>query len=309
MLSSAAIRFVRVVLLLDLVVSAALYAARFACCSSVLLEVVDMHFRTSLFDLYLMHLCRVVLLFIVYRDMDGFALQLADPHSATRGAYLFMNVVSLGAPFACAVWTVVRLLLMGSAFADSTVPSRQLTDESRALTFSFLALQLVFCTVEAFLRRLVAAGQKQWLFQSGGDAASNSRASAAAAAKMSDDKLDELLGQLDTLIATARVSGKALDKAAAQRLATAVQLEARAAASTLAGDEADKLLAAARALVQATLQLESVADLSAKISSVRALAPKSTAALSSEDEGLQRAPRRREAVTSDDERVGLLNKP
>jgi len=308
MLSSAAIRFVRVVLLLDLVVSAALYAARFACCSSVLLEVVDMHFRTSLFDLYLMHLCRVVLLFIVYRDMDGFALQLADPHSATRGAYLFMNVVSLGAPFACAVWTVVRLLLMGSAFADSTVPSRQLTDESRALTFSFLALQLVFCTVEAFLRRLVAAGQTQWLFQSNG-AASSSRASAAAAATLSDDKLDELLGQLDTLIATARVSGKALDKAAAQRLATAVQLEARAAASTLSGDEADKLLAAARALVQATLQLESVADLSAKIGSVRALAPKSTAALSSEDEGLQRAPRRREAVASDDERVGLLNKP
>ena len=178
------ITFVRCVLLTDLVVSASLYFARFACCSSVALEIAQLHLRTSLFDLYLMHVVRVLLLFVVYRDLDGFAMMLADPHAAPKLAFVATNVVSLAAPFACAVWTVVRLLLMGSAFEDETAPAVQLTAESRSLTFAFLAIQLVYCVLEVALRRLVTASGKRWLVRAPRDA---ERAAAAAANDDDDD--------------------------------------------------------------------------------------------------------------------------
>lgn len=303
--------WIRAVLATDVVVSASLYFARFACCSSVSLEIVEMHLRTSLFDLYLLHVFRVLVLFAIYRDLDGFAMMLADPHAAPKWSFVATNVASLAAPFACAVWTVVRLLLMGSAFEDETAPAVQLTAESRSLTFAFLAVQLVYCVLEVALRRLVTASGKRWLVQNG--PAANAAAAAAANDNDGDDKIEQLLSQLDKLIASARVSGQPVDKAAAQRLATAVQVEARATAAALPSDAAAELLAAARALVDATLKMESIADLSAKLNHVRSVAPKGGAGpLSSEDEGLKRAPRRRGESPapnqSDDERITLLNK-
>jgi hypothetical protein len=306
----------RLVLLLDVIISASLYFARYACCSTIQLEIVDMHLRTSLFDIYLMHLFRVFILLIVYSDLDGFAIQLAAP--ATAKHFVLRNTLTLAAPFVCAVWVVIRFLLIGSAFEAESVPSIQTTSESRSLTFAFLALQLLFCVFEAAFRRLVTTMRKRWLYADLDNANSDDPAappvrspqSPAAVGQLAfnappsssdesdvdrnntnDDNLDFLLSKLDALIRK-----QPLDKPAAQRLANSIQLESRAAAANLRSDDAAKLLAAARALVDATLTLESAASLSSHLAQMRALKPASGLRVgeSSEDDGAYLQRRRRD---------------
>lgn len=309
----------RSVLLLDAIIAASLYFARFSCCSNVQLEIVDMHLRTSLFDIYLMHLFRVAILLVVYSDLDGFAIQLAAPASAKH--FVLRNTLTLAAPFVCAVWVVIRFLLIGSAFEAETVPSLQTTPESRSLTFAFLALQLLFCVLEAAFRRLVTTMRKRWLYSDldahspddrqptgppvqvrSPNPAPGSLAFKAPALSSDEsdvernntntDNLDLLLNKLDALI---RASSP-LDKPALQRLANSIHLESRAAAANLRSDDAQKLLAAARALVDATLTLESAASLSSHLAQLRALKPASASHVgeSSEDDGAYLQRRRRD---------------
>lgn len=278
-----------------------------------------MHLRTSLFDIYLMHLFRVAILLVVYSDLDGFAIQLAAPASAKH--FVLRNTLTLAAPFVCAVWVVIRFLLIGSAFEAETVPSIQTTPESRSLTFAFLALQLLFCVVEAAFRRLVTSMRKRWLYsdldasQSPDDrqptgppvrvqSPTGTQGTLAFKApplssdesdvernNTNTDNLDLLLNKLDALIRSA-----SLDKPAVQRLANSIQLESRAAAANLRSNDAEKLLAAARALVDATLTLESAASLSSHLAQLRALKPASGSHVgeSSEDDGAYLQRRRRE---------------
>jgi hypothetical protein len=310
MLSSQTV--LRAVLLVDVIISASLYFARFACCSTLPLEIVDMRLRTSLFDVYLMHLFRVAILAVVYSDLDGFAIQLAAP--ATARHYVLRNTLTLAAPFVCAVWVVIRFLLIGSAFDDASVPSLQTTPESRSLTFAFLALQLLFCVFEAAFRRLVTSMRKRWLYADldHDEPVQRSATAAAAAAppvgqlafnhppssseesdvernNTNGDNLDFLLSKLDALIRK-----QPLDQPATQRLANSIQLESRAAAANLRADDAAKLLAAARALVDATLTLESAASLSSHVAQLRTLKPSSGSVATSEDDGAYLQRRRRD---------------
>jgi hypothetical protein len=309
-------------LLLDVIISASLYFARFACCSTVQLEIVDMHLRTSLFDIYLMHLFRVAILLVVYSDLDGFAIQLAAP--ATAKHFVLRNTLTLAAPFVCAVWVVIRFLFIGSAFrgrvgalhsdhARESIPhlciprapapllrrsrlpfvvsSPPCASAGSTLISTTSILPTTACRTGPPVRVRSHCPPQGHAWRSRRRPLSSDE-SDVERNNTNDDNLDFLLlNKLDALIRK-----QPLDKPAAQRLANSIQLESRAAAANLRSDDAAKLLAAARALVDATLTLESAASLSSHLAQMRALKPASGLRVgeSSEDDGAYLQRRRRD---------------